>query len=203
MGWGNGQLSRSRRATSSRRTASWWRSSMRRPTSRRRHERRVPHERRHASDIGAMAAYLKKQAAVPVWLVGTSMGTFSAAGGAIAAEDVDGLVLTSTITRSAPDWKIARSHPRRRREHGRCRRSKRAGAHRVAREGWLRASRPQPTRRSCASGSPTPSRWRSWCSTAASRRDRSPARRSHSTVSSASRTRRSTPSPGSSSPTAR
>jgi pimeloyl-ACP methyl ester carboxylesterase len=65
----------------------------------------------HASDIAAVAAYLNKQANVPVWLVGTSMGTFSAAEGAIAASGVDGLVLTSTITRSEPHWNIAKSHP--------------------------------------------------------------------------------------------
>lgn len=65
----------------------------------------------HASDIAAVAAYLKKQLDLPVWLVGTSMGTFSAAGGAIAAKNVDGLVLTSTITRAKPDWKIKGSHP--------------------------------------------------------------------------------------------
>lgn len=65
----------------------------------------------HADDIGAVAAYLKKQAPVPVWLVGTSMGTFSAAGGAIGAKDIDGLVLTSTVTRAKSDWKIAASHP--------------------------------------------------------------------------------------------
>jgi pimeloyl-ACP methyl ester carboxylesterase len=65
----------------------------------------------HAGDIGAVAGYLKKQASVPVWLVGTSMGTFSAAGGAIAAPNVDGLVLTSTMTRTKPDWLIAKSHP--------------------------------------------------------------------------------------------
>jgi pimeloyl-ACP methyl ester carboxylesterase len=65
----------------------------------------------HADDIGTVAAYLKAQASVPVWVVGTSMGTFSAAGGAIAAKGVDGLVLTSTITRAKPDWKIAGSHP--------------------------------------------------------------------------------------------
>jgi dienelactone hydrolase len=65
----------------------------------------------HAGDISAMAAYLKKQADVPVWLVGTSMGTFSAAGGAIAAKDIDGVVLTSSITRSSPEWRIARSFP--------------------------------------------------------------------------------------------
>jgi len=56
----------------------------------------------HADDIAAVAAHLKKLAPVPVWLVGTSMGTFSAAGGAIAAKGVDGLVLSSTITRSKP-----------------------------------------------------------------------------------------------------
>jgi hypothetical protein len=67
--------------------------------------------RAHAGDIGAVAAYLKQQASVPVWLVGTSMGTFSAAGGAIAAKDVDGLVLSATITRSKPHWRIAQSHP--------------------------------------------------------------------------------------------
>jgi dienelactone hydrolase len=66
--------------------------------------------RAHAQDIGAVAAYLKTQADVPVWLVGTSMGTFSAAEGAIAAGNVNGLVLTSTITRAKPDWKIAQSH---------------------------------------------------------------------------------------------
>jgi pimeloyl-ACP methyl ester carboxylesterase len=65
----------------------------------------------HAGDIGAVAAYLKKEADVPVWLVGTSMGTFSAAGGAIGAKGIDGLVLTSSITRSKPQWKIAQSHP--------------------------------------------------------------------------------------------
>jgi pimeloyl-ACP methyl ester carboxylesterase len=65
----------------------------------------------HAGDIGAVAAYLKQQASAPVWLIGTSMGTFSAAEGAIAAKGVDGLVLSSTITRARPEWKIARSHP--------------------------------------------------------------------------------------------
>jgi len=65
----------------------------------------------HASDIGEVAAYLKKQAAVPVWLVGTSMGTFSAARGAIAGKGIDGLVLTSTITRAMPEGTLAKSHP--------------------------------------------------------------------------------------------
>jgi pimeloyl-ACP methyl ester carboxylesterase len=64
----------------------------------------------HAGDIAAVAAYLKTQADVPVWLVGTSMGTFSAAGGAIGAKNIAGLVLTSTITRSKSSWRIAQSH---------------------------------------------------------------------------------------------
>jgi pimeloyl-ACP methyl ester carboxylesterase len=65
----------------------------------------------HAADIGAVVASLKAKAPVPVWLVGTSMGTLSAANGAIGAKGVDGLVLTSTITRAKPDWKIAKTHP--------------------------------------------------------------------------------------------
>ncbi len=64
----------------------------------------------HAADISAVATFLKAQANVPVWLVGTSMGTFSAAHGAIGAKGIDGLVLTSTITRAKPEWKIAKSH---------------------------------------------------------------------------------------------
>jgi hypothetical protein len=64
----------------------------------------------HAGDISAVAAYLRKEAPVPVWLVGTSMGTFSAAGGAIGAKGIDGLVLTSTVTRAQPHWRIAGSH---------------------------------------------------------------------------------------------
>src|SRR5215475_6449823 len=65
----------------------------------------------HAGDIGGIAAYLKKEADVPVWLVGTSMGTFSAARAAIAGKGIDGLVLTSSITCAMPDGMLAKSHP--------------------------------------------------------------------------------------------
>jgi pimeloyl-ACP methyl ester carboxylesterase len=65
----------------------------------------------HAGDIGAVVNYLKNEAAVPVWLIGTSMGTFSAANGAIDNRKIAGLVLTSTVTRSPAEWAIARSHP--------------------------------------------------------------------------------------------
>jgi pimeloyl-ACP methyl ester carboxylesterase len=55
----------------------------------------------HVADIKAVIAWLKQQAKVPVWLVGTSMGTQSAAVVAlrlpVAAGGPDGLVLTSTI----------------------------------------------------------------------------------------------------------
>jgi len=65
----------------------------------------------HVDDIKAVIAHLKKEANVPVWLVGTSMGTFSAASGAVNGAGADGVALTSTITRSKRDWKIASSHP--------------------------------------------------------------------------------------------
>ena len=53
----------------------------------------------HTGDIAAVVAYLKSQAAVPVWLIGTSRGTESAAYGAIRlADTVTGLVLTASVT---------------------------------------------------------------------------------------------------------
>jgi len=55
----------------------------------------------HVADIKAVIAWLKQQANVPVWLIGTSMGTLSSAFIAtqLTAGDggPDGLVLTSTI----------------------------------------------------------------------------------------------------------
>jgi hypothetical protein len=54
----------------------------------------------HRTDIAAVIAYLRQQAAVPVWLVGTSMGTISAANGArLTSGGPDGIVLTSSILR--------------------------------------------------------------------------------------------------------
>jgi hypothetical protein len=65
----------------------------------------------HAGDIGAVGGYLKQLADVPVWLVGTSMGTFSAAQSGIAADNVDGLVLASTVTRPRRHWKVTETLP--------------------------------------------------------------------------------------------
>jgi pimeloyl-ACP methyl ester carboxylesterase len=70
----------------------------------------------HAADIAALIAYLRTQAGVPVWLIGTSMGTLSAAKGALlSADGPDGLVLTSSITRhtrqtilTVPDLSLAK-----------------------------------------------------------------------------------------------
>ena len=55
----------------------------------------------HATDIQAVIAHLKKQADVPVWLIGTSRGTESAAYVGLHSQDkIAGIVLTSTIVYS-------------------------------------------------------------------------------------------------------
>jgi predicted alpha/beta-hydrolase family hydrolase len=53
----------------------------------------------HAADVAAVIAYLRAKAAVPVWLVGTSRGTISAANAAarLTTGGANGLVLTSSI----------------------------------------------------------------------------------------------------------
>jgi len=56
--------------------------------------------REHAADIAAVIAWLRAQSAAPVWLVGTSRGTQSAAAVALALagrDAPDGVVLTSSI----------------------------------------------------------------------------------------------------------
>lgn len=53
----------------------------------------------HAEDIRQVVAYLKAESKLPVWLVGTSMGTISATTGAIAlGDEIAGIVLTSSMT---------------------------------------------------------------------------------------------------------
>lgn len=51
----------------------------------------------HAADVRAVVAWLRDETKLPVWLIGTSAGTFSAAATALAGVGADGLVLTSTI----------------------------------------------------------------------------------------------------------
>lgn len=64
----------------------------------------------HAQDIAAVIAYLRQKAAVPVWLVGTSNGTISAANAAarLGRGGPDGLVLTSSIV--VPTRNLAALH---------------------------------------------------------------------------------------------
>ena len=67
----------------------------------------------HAEDVSAVIVYLKQQADIPVWVVGTSLGSFSAANIAIRLKDtIQGAVLTSTPTEMQPDWKLYEKHPR-------------------------------------------------------------------------------------------
>jgi pimeloyl-ACP methyl ester carboxylesterase len=51
----------------------------------------------HAADVKAVVEWLRAETMLPVWLVGTSRGTQSAAWLALASIGADGLVLTSTI----------------------------------------------------------------------------------------------------------
>lgn len=56
----------------------------------------------HAADLKAVIAWLRATAAIPIWLVGTSRGTQSAAYVAtelIGRDGPDGIVLTATILR--------------------------------------------------------------------------------------------------------
>lgn len=72
----------------------------------------------HAADIKAVIAWLRTRAKIPVWLVGTSRGTQSAAYIALqldGPEGPDGLVLTSTIlsdrkSRPVPDMELDQLH---------------------------------------------------------------------------------------------
>jgi hypothetical protein len=58
----------------------------------------------HLQDIRAVVSHLKKEAGLPVWLAGISLGTFSSANGAVRLnEDIDGFILLSGITRTI-EW---------------------------------------------------------------------------------------------------
>jgi hypothetical protein len=63
----------------------------------------------HAADIKAVIAWLKQRANIPVWLVGTSRGTMSAAFVAtqltLSDGGPDGLVLTSTLLTDKPGFR--------------------------------------------------------------------------------------------------
>lgn len=63
----------------------------------------------HAADVAALIAWLRRDNGLPVWLVGTSRGTQSAAYAATRlapAQGPDGLVLTSTILTDTRNWPV-------------------------------------------------------------------------------------------------
>jgi pimeloyl-ACP methyl ester carboxylesterase len=55
---------------------------------------------RHLTDVRAVLEFVKQKSAAPIWIIGTSRGTVSAAATAISLQDaaIAGLVLTSSIT---------------------------------------------------------------------------------------------------------
>jgi len=66
----------------------------------------------HAKELEHVISYLRQSEDLPVWLVGISMGSFSAVNTAIQAkDDIQGLVLLSALTRSRSGGALARSAP--------------------------------------------------------------------------------------------
>lgn len=66
----------------------------------------------HSQDIEAVVWELKKRAIVPVWLIGHSRGTYSAANGAIRLKElVGGLILTSTVTKAREKYESYKTYP--------------------------------------------------------------------------------------------
>lgn len=59
--------------------------------------------KRHAADVSAVIAYLRTKARVPVWVIGTSRGTLSAANAAarLGSEGPAGVILTATVTQAS------------------------------------------------------------------------------------------------------
>ena len=58
----------------------------------------------HLEEIKSLINYISKNTSGPIWIVGTSMGTISAASAAINIDNprVKGIVLTASVTRDAP-----------------------------------------------------------------------------------------------------
>lgn len=71
------------------------------------HEFRATPE--HAQDIAALIAFLRQQSSLPVWAIGTSNGSLSAASAATRLKDngPDGIVLTAAVTQRP----VVQAHP--------------------------------------------------------------------------------------------
>jgi dienelactone hydrolase len=67
----------------------------------------------HANDINAVADYLKKTKNVPVWIVGSSNGSLSAASIATRnPEKYGGIVFASSLIKFGPKVKVYKTHPK-------------------------------------------------------------------------------------------
>ena len=68
----------------------------------------------HVEDLRQAAAYARSRWGLKPWLVGTSMGTLSAAWGAanLPPEELGGVVLTSTIAKAAKRWDLSANRQR-------------------------------------------------------------------------------------------
>jgi dienelactone hydrolase len=65
--------------------------------------------KKHATDIVAVIKYMKQKANVPIWLVGTSMGSFSATSVGIKKQKlVSGIILTSSVTKPGGEKNLAK-----------------------------------------------------------------------------------------------
>ena len=66
----------------------------------------------HLNDVARVLDFVKRQSSQPVWLVGTSRGTVSAAAAAIHVQDpvIAGLVLTASVVRHATPGAVPRQN---------------------------------------------------------------------------------------------
>lgn len=110
VGWGNGFLTRTRDKFAK---SGLMVALVDKPSDRQKVFPRFRISSEHAQDLKAVIAQLKSEADVPIWLVGMSLGTFSAPNGAIRLkEEVDGLVLVSSVTLYKKKYKeFYKTHP--------------------------------------------------------------------------------------------
>lgn len=67
----------------------------------------------HLADISALVDYARERFGQRPWLAGTSMGSISAGFCAARLGDaLAGVLLASSVTRTAPDWRLRRTHAR-------------------------------------------------------------------------------------------
>lgn len=66
----------------------------------------------HSEDIDAVVKFLKKQANVPIWIIGSSRGSFSTANAGIRLnQSINGIVLTSPVTKSVKMYEGYKEFP--------------------------------------------------------------------------------------------